>query len=80
MKADEKRSNGSRVSTSLATLREAATLSPFSRYTWRWWAQTGRVASERVLGRTMVPVSEIARVVVEARARDSARAENNSQQ
>jgi hypothetical protein len=59
------------VATSLATLVEAESLSEFSRYTWRFWAQTGRVSSCRILGRTMIPTSEIARVLVETRARQN---------
>jgi hypothetical protein len=51
------------------TLSEAEALTGSSRHTWRAWAKSGVVASTKIYGRLMVPVGEVARIAVSARAK-----------
>jgi hypothetical protein len=44
---------------------EAETLSGISRWTWRVWAYKGKIASNKVGKRLLIPLPEVRRIIAE---------------
>ena len=53
------------VEPELVGVNDAEIISGLSRWTWRAWAYSGRVASVKAGRRLLIPVAEIRRVIAE---------------
>lgn len=53
------------VEPELVGVQDAETMTGLSRWTWRAWAYSGRVASVKAGRRLLIPVAEIRRVIEE---------------
>jgi hypothetical protein len=53
------------VEAELVGVQDAETMTGLSRWTWRAWAYSGRVASVKAGRRLLIPMAEIRRVIQE---------------
>lgn len=60
-----KQSNKQIVGPEFLGVADAETYSGLSRWTWRAWAYSGKVASVKAGRRLLIPMSEVRRIMVE---------------